>query len=78
MSAVIEFLSQNMGVIGLILISPALYRLVFGFTLWLLVNFKDNKKDIVIKHFHNGKLISETTIKADVNEPLFIKQQREE
>lgn len=78
MSAVIEFISQNMGIIGLILISPALYRFVFGFTLWLLVNFRDNKKDVVIRHFHNGELISETTIKADVNEPLFVKKQRED
>lgn len=74
MSAIMELLAQNLGLIGLILISPILYRLAYGLTLWLVVKMGKNQKDIVIKHFHNGKLISEITIKADPNQPLFIKK----
>lgn len=74
MSAVIEFLIRNMGSIGLILISPTLYRLTYSLILWAYAKLGDRQRDIVIKHYHNGNLISETTIKADPNKPLCIKK----
>lgn len=78
MSAVMEFFIRNMGTIGLILISPALYRLSYSLTLWIYAKLWDNKKNIVIKHYHNGKLVSETFIKSDLNQPLFIKKSNPE
>lgn len=74
MSTFIEFFFRNMGTIGLILISPALYRLTYVLILWAYAKLGDRQKDIVIKHYHNGYLISETTIKADPNQPLYIKK----
>jgi|GEM_PF-1631715 hypothetical protein len=78
MSAFIDFLARNIGVIGLILISPALYRLTYGLTLWLCAKLGKNQKDVVIRHYHNGKLVSETVVKADASQPLFVKKYREE
>ena len=72
--SVIEFFARHVGVIGLILISPALYRLAYGLTLQLCIKLGKNKKDVVSKHYHNGKLVSETIIKADDEQPLFIRK----
>ena len=72
--SMIDFFSRHIGVIGMILISPALYRLAYGLTMWLGIKLVKNKKDFVIKHYHNGKLVSETIIKADADQPLFIKK----
>lgn len=74
MSAFIEFLARNIGAIGLVLISPALYRLAYGITIWLYAKWGKNQKDVVIRHYHNGKLISETVVKADAGQPLFVKK----
>ena len=71
--SVIEFFSRHIGVIGLILISPALYRLAYGLTMWLGIKLVKNKKDFVIKHYHNGKLVSETIIKADAEKQYISK-----
>lgn len=76
--SVIEFFARHIGVIGLILISPALYRLAYGLILRLCIKLGKNKKDIVIKHYHNGKLVSETIIKADAGQPLFIRKNQGE
>lgn len=72
-SIIVDFIRANMLAIGLILISPACYRLAYGITIWVAGNFFDKKKDIVIRHFHNNKLVSETTIKAKLGSPLIIK-----
>ena len=77
MLAVMEFFSQNMIWIGLILLSPILYRFAYAMTLCLYAQFGDSQKDIVIKHFHNGKLVSETIIKADSSQPLLVKKNTE-
>ena len=76
--SVMEFFAHNIGAIGLILISPALYRLAYGLTLRLYIKLGRIKKDIVIKHYHNGKLVSETIVKADIDQPLFIKKHKGE
>ena len=77
MLAVMEFLSQNMIWIGLILLSPILCHFAYAMILWLYAKFGDNQKDIIIKHFHNGKLVSETIIKADSSQPLLVKKDTE-
>ena len=78
MSAIMEFLAQNLGLLGLILISPALYRLSYSLVLWIASKIKKDNNDVIIKHFPNGKLVSETTIKADPKQPLFIKKYNSE
>lgn len=72
-SIIVELIHSNMLLIGLILISPALYRLAYGISIWIASKFFGKKKDIVIRHFHNGKLVSVTTIKAELGKPLIIK-----
>lgn len=77
MLTIIEILSQNMIWIGLILLSPILYRFAYGIVLWFYGKFTHKNKDIIIKHFHNGKLVSKTVIKADRNKPLSVKKYTE-
>jgi len=72
--SVIEFFARHIGVIGLILISPALYRLAYGLTMRLCIKLVKNKKNVIIKHYHNDRLVSETIIKADADQPLYIKK----
>lgn len=67
-----DFIQANILVIGFILIAPACYRLIYGTVIWIASKFLA-KKDIVIRHFHNGKLVSVTTIKAELGKPLIIK-----
>ncbi|UOO93571.1 hypothetical protein [Vitreoscilla stercoraria] len=56
--------------LGLIMISPTIYRLSEILTTRVIARFFKPKKNLVIKHFHDGKLVSTTILKVDVNEPI--------
>lgn len=71
---IINILNDNLLYIGLIIISPAIYRLVYSLTLFLAGKFINTKKDIFVEHYIDGRLVSVTIIKADTNEPIVIKK----
>jgi len=72
-STFLAFLNDNLFFIGLIFISPMLCYLFKGLTLWLAANVFKVKKDITIRHYHNGSLIKEVVIQADLNEALIVR-----
>lgn len=71
---ILNILNDNLLSIGLIIISPAIYRLAYSITLFLAGKFLNTKKDIFVEHYIDGRLVSVTIIKADVNEPIEIKK----
>ncbi|PIT21784.1 hypothetical protein BGI34_00830 [Snodgrassella alvi] len=69
-NSIFNLIQDNLTPIGLIIISPAIYRLTYSFTLFIASHLIHIKKDIIIEHYHNGSLVSVTTIKSDINDAI--------
>lgn len=67
-----NFISDNLLYIGLILISPSFFILIKGILKWTRLAVFKGKEDISIIHYRDGKVIKEVIIKANPNEPLVI------
>ena len=68
--SILDFIQANLIPIGLIILSPAIYRLVYSITLFLAEKFINTKKDIYVKHYHDGHLKEVTIIKADITQKI--------
>ncbi|MGD9700401.1 hypothetical protein [Acinetobacter sp.] len=67
-----NFISDNLLYIGLILISPSFIILIKYILKWIRLAVFKGKEDISIIHYRGGKVIKEVIIKANPNEPLVI------
>lgn len=67
MKELLIFIQNNLLYIGGIFIAPALFRLAFMLTHIIALQLK---KESYIKHYHKGKLISQTTIYANSDQPI--------
>jgi len=67
-----NFISDNLLYIGLILISPSFIILIKYILKWIRLAVFKGKEDISIIHYRDGKVIKEVIIKANPNEPLVI------
>ena len=70
MNLIMYLILDPMFLIGLLLLIPTFFMLVHGVIKFLFFTFTSRNKNIIISHYHNGKLVKKTTLKPDPKEPI--------